>query len=77
MELPQTIFNPLQQLKQHTGLSFPFQGSQHINTPLTIQPQHFNPLTIQQLTLLPHLHPRGTLATYPYNHMNHPIVLQH
>ncbi|WP_369008253.1 DUF436 family protein, partial [Staphylococcus warneri] len=44
---------------------------------MTIQRSHFNPLTIQQLTLLPHLHPPPTLPTYPYQHIQHPILLQH
>ncbi|WP_398573043.1 DUF436 family protein, partial [Staphylococcus epidermidis] len=61
----------------HTSLTFPFQASQHINTPLTIQTPNFNPFTIQQLTVLPHLHPAPTLSTYPYQQIQHPILLHH
>ncbi|WP_145438189.1 DUF436 family protein, partial [Staphylococcus saprophyticus] len=41
------------------------------------QTPQFNPLTIQQVTLVPHLHPGATLPTYPYNHIHQPILLQH
>ncbi|WP_398573604.1 DUF436 family protein, partial [Staphylococcus epidermidis] len=76
IHLPKQIYQNFKQLHIHTPLTFPFQPSQHINTPLTIQTPNFNPFTIQQLTLLPHLHPPPTLSTYPYQQIQHPIVVE-
>ena len=43
MEVAETIFNALEEVKQDTGVSFAFQGCEHINRAVTIEREDFNP----------------------------------
>ena len=73
----QAIFNALEEVKQDTGVSFAFQGCEHINRAVTIEREDFNPLTMEEVTVVPDVHAGGSLATYAYKHMNDPIVVEH
>ena len=44
MEAAQEIFTQLQQVQEETGVSFAFQGCEHINRAITIERKNFNPL---------------------------------
>ena len=77
MEVAEAIFNALEEVKQDTGVSFAFQGCEHINRAVTIEREDFNPLTMAEDTVGPDVHARGSLATYAYKHMNDPIVVEH
>ena len=76
MEVAEAIFNALEEVKQDTGVSFAFQGCEHINRAVTIEREDFNPLTMEEVTVVPDVH-AGSLATYAYKHMNDPIVVEH
>ena len=43
MEVAEAIFNALEEVKQDTGVSFAFQGCEHINRAVTIEREDFNP----------------------------------
>ena len=73
----EAIFNALEEVKQDTGVSFAFQGCEHINRAVTIEREDFNPLTMEEVTVVPDVHAGGSLATYAYKHMNDPIVVEH
>ena len=77
MEVAEAIFNALEEVKQDTGVSFAFQGCEHINRAVTIEREDFNPLTMEEVTVVPDVHAGGSLATYAYKHMNDPIVVEH
>ncbi|MCH4432158.1 TIGR01440 family protein [Staphylococcus haemolyticus] len=77
MEVAEAIFNALEKVKQDTGVSFAFQGCEHINRAVTIEREDFNPLTMEEVTVVPDVHAGGSLATYAYKHMNDPIVVEH
>ena len=77
MEVAQEIFTQLQQVQEETGVSFAFQGCEHINRAITIERKNFNPLTMEEVTVVPDVHAGGSLATYAYRHMQDPIVVEH
>ncbi|MGY5383895.1 TIGR01440 family protein [Staphylococcus haemolyticus] len=77
MEVAEAIFNALEEVKQDTGVSFALQGCEHINRAVTIEREDFNPLTMEEVTVVPDVHAGGSLATYAYKHMNDPIVVEH
>ena len=43
-------------MKQDTGVSFAFQGCEHINRAVTIEREDFNPLTMEEVTVVPDVH---------------------
>ena len=38
---------------------------------------NFNPLTMEEVTVVPDVHAGGSLSTYAYQHMKDPIVVEH
>ena len=77
MEIAESIFKDLNEMKLQTGVSFAFQGCEHINRAITIERSDFNPLTMEEVTVVPDVHAGGSLATYAYQHMEDPIVVEH
>ena len=77
MDIAKDIFTSLEEVKQDTGVSFAFQGCEHINRSITIEREDFNPLTMEEVTVVPDVHAGGSLATYAYQHMKDPVVVEH
>ncbi|GGG96297.1 TIGR01440 family protein [Staphylococcus pragensis] len=77
MDVAKDIFTTLEKVQQETGVSFAFQGCEHINRAVTIEREQFNPLTMEEVTVVPDVHAGGSLATYAYRHMKDPVVVEH
>ncbi|EHJ07158.1 TIGR01440 family protein [Staphylococcus simiae] len=77
MEVAETIFKALDVVSEETGVSFAFQGCEHINRAVTIERADFNPLTMEEVSVVPDVHAGGSLATFAYQHMKDPIVVEH
>lgn len=77
MEVAQEIFEALKEIENETGVSFVFQGCEHINRAVTIEKSNFNPYTMEEVTVVPDVHAGGSLATYAYQHMVDPMVVEH
>ncbi|WP_436855808.1 TIGR01440 family protein [Staphylococcus caeli] len=77
MEVAQEIYEALRAIEDETGVSFAFQGCEHINRAVTIEKTQFNPLTMEEVTVVPDIHAGGSLATYAYQHMRDPIVVEY
>ena len=77
MDVAREIFTSLQHVEKETGVSFVFQGCEHINRAVTIERAQFNPLTMEEVTVIPDVHAGGSLATYAYQHMEDPMVVEH
>ena len=67
----------MKQIEKDTGVSFVFQGCEHINRAITMESTNFNPLTMEEVTVVPDVHAGGSLSTYAYQHMKDPIVVEH
>lgn len=77
MEVAKEIFDSLKVIENETGVSFVYQGCEHINRAVTIERAQFNPLTMEEVTVVPDVHAGGSLATYAYKHMDEPMVVEH
>lgn len=73
MEVAETIFNALDVVSKETGVTFAFQGCEHINRAITIEKSQYNPLTMEEVSVVPDVHAGGSLATYAFQHMKDPI----
>ncbi|QQB60242.1 TIGR01440 family protein [Staphylococcus equorum] len=76
MDVAQEIFEALKQIENDTNVSFVFQGCEHINRAITIERSKFNPLTMEEVSVIPDVHVGGSLATYAYQHMQDPMVVE-
>ena len=67
----------MKQIEEDTGVSFVFQGCEHINRAITIERADFNPLSMEEVNVVPDVHAGGSLSTYAYQHMDNPMVVEH
>ena len=70
-------FDALMEIRKETGVTFAFQGCEHINRAITIEREHFNPLTMEEVTVVPATHAGGSMSTYAYRHLDNPMVVEH
>ena len=77
MEVAQEIFDAFMEIRKETGVTFVFQGCEHINRAITIEREHFNPLTMEEVTVVPATHAGGSMSTYAYRHLDNPMVVEH
>ncbi len=52
MDVAKEIYENLKQLEIDTGVTFAFQGCEHINRAVTIDRANFNPLTMEEVTVI-------------------------
>lgn len=76
IDVAQQIFDALMKVSNETGVIFAFQGCEHINRAITIEREHFNPLTMEEVTVVPAVHAGGSMSTYAYRHMKDPMVVE-
>ncbi|MDG0860241.1 TIGR01440 family protein [Staphylococcus equorum] len=77
MDVAQEIFEALKEIENDTNVAFVFQGCEHINRAITIERSKFDPLTMEEVSVIPDVHAGGSLATYAYQHMQDPMVVEH
>ena len=75
MDVAKEIYENLKQLEIDTGVTFAFQGCEHINRAVTIDRANFNPLTMEEVTVIPDVHAGGSLSTYAYQQMEDLLLL--
>ena len=75
MDVAKEIYENLKQLEIDTGVTFAFQGCEHINRAVTIERANFNPLTMEEVTVIPDVHAGGSLSTYAYQQMEDMLLL--
>ncbi|HEC2159968.1 TPA: TIGR01440 family protein [Staphylococcus delphini] len=77
IDVAQEIFEALVKIQQETGVSFAFQGCEHINRAITIERKDFNPYVMTEVSVVPDVLAGGSLSTHAYRHMEAPMVVEH
>ena len=77
LDIAKDIFEALDEISTETGVSFAYQGCEHINRALTIERKDFDPYQMEEVTVVPDVHAGGSLSTYAYRHLKDPIVVEH
>ena len=77
LDIAKEIFEALGEISTETGVSFAYQGCEHINRALTIERKDFNPHIMEEVTVVPDVHAGGSLSTYAYRHLKDPIVVEY
>lgn len=76
LDIAQELYDALVDVQKETGVSFAFQGCEHINRALTIEREAYDPYTMELVSVVPDTHAGGSLATYAYRHMKDPVVVE-
>lgn len=77
IDVAQEIFEALVKIQQETGVSFAFQGCEHINRAITIERKDFNPYVMTEVSVVPDVLAGGSLSMHAYRHMEAPMVVEH
>ncbi len=76
MDVAEVIFTSLQRLKQETGVRLAFQCCEHLNRALVVEKETQQALTKRPVTVVPHPHAGGSMATYSYQQMDEAVVIE-
>ena len=76
MDVAEVIFNALQRLKDATGVQLAFQCCEHLNRALVIEKETQVALNKRPVTVVPHQHAGGSMATYSYHHLRDAVVVE-
>lgn len=77
MDVAEKIYTQLKSIEQEIGVSFVYQGCEHINRAVTIDRSNFTPLTMEEVTVVPDVHAGGSMATYAYQQLDDPMVVEY
>ncbi|WP_273129504.1 TIGR01440 family protein [Metabacillus sp. HB246100] len=74
-EVAEMIFKELSHLKEETGIQLAFQCCEHLNRALVMEKKaaHF----YEKVTVIPVRKAGGAMATYAFQHMEEPVVVEH
>ena len=76
MDVAEVIFTSLQRLKVETGVKLAFQCCEHLNRALVVETSTQRGLGTRPVTVIPHPHAGGSMATYSYHHLRDAVVVE-
>ncbi|MFD2209952.1 TIGR01440 family protein [Virgibacillus halophilus] len=76
MEIADILFNAMKKLQQYTGIVLAFQCCEHLNRALVVERETAKAYGLEEVTVVPAPHAGGSMATYAYQHMENPCVVE-
>jgi uncharacterized protein (TIGR01440 family) len=70
------IFNALQKFREETGVSLAFQCCEHLNRALVVERETAERLSLEIVSVVPVRHAGGAMATYAFEHLSDPVVVE-
>ena len=75
-EIAAALFEPLYQMSQMRGIRLAFQCCEHLNRALVVTEETALLFGLEQVTVVPHPHAGGSLASHAYRHLPGAIVVE-
>ncbi|MGN7938821.1 TIGR01440 family protein [Virgibacillus sp. 6R] len=75
-DVAKMIFHLLSQFQQSTGVHLAFQCCEHLNRALVVEKAVAKEKGFDEVTVIPVKKAGGSMATYAYQHMEHPAVVE-
>ncbi|MBM7704062.1 TIGR01440 family protein [Metabacillus iocasae] len=75
-EVAEMIFRTLADFKEETGVSFAFQCCEHLNRALVVEKEVANQHRLEVVSVIPVRRAGGAMATYAYQHLQNPVVVE-
>ncbi|KKK37958.1 hypothetical protein WQ57_10745 [Mesobacillus campisalis] len=75
-EVAALIFRQLGKLLEETGVQLAFQCCEHLNRALVVERQTAEGRNLEEVSVIPVRKAGGAMATYAYNHMEDPVVVE-
>ncbi|MGP7817038.1 TIGR01440 family protein [Niallia sp. 01092] len=70
------IFEKLQSYQQQAGISLAFQCCEHLNRALVVERKTLEERGLTEVSVIPVRHAGGAMATYAYQHMSDPVIVE-
>lgn len=75
-DVAKMIFQTLSELTRTTGAHLAFQCCEHLNRALVVEKEVAKAKGFEEVTVIPVRQAGGAMATYAYQHMEHPTVVE-
>ncbi|KAA0548604.1 TIGR01440 family protein [Bacillus sp. BGMRC 2118] len=76
-EVAELIFEELQNVSKEVGCQFVFQCCEHINRAIVLERETAMRLQLEEVTVVPVRTAGGAMATYAFQHLSDPVVVEH
>ncbi|MBM6616757.1 TIGR01440 family protein [Bacillus suaedaesalsae] len=76
-EVAELIFEELQKVSNEIGCQFVFQCCEHINRAIVLERETATRFQLEEVTVVPVRTAGGAMATYAYQHLSDPVVVEH
>lgn len=76
MEVAEVLFSAIKEVQHETGIQLAFQCCEHLNRALVVERETANKYLLEEVTVTPIRSAGGALATYAYNHLENPILVE-
>ncbi|MEQ2529540.1 TIGR01440 family protein [Bacillaceae bacterium CLA-AA-H227] len=77
LDVAAMIFNQLQALQKKTGIQLAFQCCEHLNRAIVVERDTAEGRGLDEVTVVPVRRAGGAMATYAYQHLHDPVVVEH
>ncbi|GEL77259.1 TIGR01440 family protein [Tenuibacillus multivorans] len=75
-EIAATIYAELEAFQKETGVAFAFQCCEHLNRALVIERRVQENMRLDEVSAVPHPKAGGSMATYAFEHMEDPVLVE-
>jgi len=76
LEAAEIIFQALKKFHETTGVSLAFQCCEHLNRALVVERETAERLSLEIVSVVPVRHAGGAMATYAFEHLSDPVVVE-
>lgn len=70
------IFNQLKKFQEETGVHLAFQCCEHLNRAIVVEKETQERYGLEEVSVIPVQNAGGAMATYAYEHFQHPVVVE-
>lgn len=76
IEVAEMLFNAFQQFRSETGVSLAFQCCEHLNRALVVERETAERYGLEIVSVVPVRSAGGAMATYAFEHLSDPVVVE-
>jgi len=77
LDIAKTLFESLEGYARKTGIDLAFQCCEHLNRALVVERELLRKKNLEEVSVVPSLKAGGAMATYAYQHLRSPAVVEH
>jgi len=77
LETAEAIFTAIAEFAKRTKVQMAFQGCEHINRALVVERETAIRYSLEEVTVIPVRSAGGAMATYAFNHLKDPVIVEY